>query len=157
MKVGLTALEVPSELRRDQAASPRWELTGDLLAEIDSIASAHHTPTLFFLIPSIEEVEPSVLKARTKAFGIDSLALDIDQPDRIMADQLRRRGLESVSLLAPLRDAQRRGVVLYGRADPHPSADGHRVMWNAIAPAIAQRLGLPYNAQAQSAPDCSMP
>ena len=156
MRLGLTAVEVPEGLRRAEAASPRWEVTGALLARIDSAAAARGAATLFALVPSIEEVDPAVLRDRTRAFRIDSASLDLEQPDRRMAAELRSRRLPFVSLLEPLRAAQGRGVSLYGRADPHPSAEGHRVMWNALAPAIATRLGLPYHADAEE-PACGPP
>lgn len=157
MRLGLTALEVPSELRRSEADSPRWGVTADILAEIDSMAAATGVPTVFALIPSIEAVEPSILQERTDAFGLDATSLDVDQPERRMSLELNRRGLTVVSLVASLREARSRGVVLYGRADPHPSADGHRVMWNTIAPMLAGRLGLPYEGPAGSGPPCDAP
>ena len=157
MRFGLTAIEVPSELRKSEAEAPRWSLTADLLAEIDSMAASRGIPSVFALIPSIETVVPSVLSERVEAFGIDSASIDIEQPERLMRGELERRGLSVVSTLQPLRAAQGRGVVLYGRADPHPSAAGHQVMWNAVAPALAAALHLPYDAEAPEDPDCALP
>lgn len=157
MRFGLTAIEVPSEIRMSEAASPRWQMTADILAEIDSMALSRGTPAIFILIPSIETVEPSVLQERVEAFGIDSTGLDVEQPERLMRSELERRGLNVISVLGPLRAAQGRGVVLYGRADPHPSAAGHQVMWNAVAPALAAALGLPYDGRNIGAPACGPP
>ncbi len=157
MRAGLTALEVPSELRRDQVTSPRWQLTGEILSGIDSMAAARGVPTLIVLIPSIEEVDPSVLRDRVEAFGIDPNSLDIGQPERLMMEELQRRRLTVLSLTKPLREAQARGLKLYGQADPHPSADGQRVMWDATAPAIARLLHLPYNAPPGRRSQCESP
>ena len=142
MRLGLTGVYVPSELRRTEAESRRWQVTGGLLAGIDTLARQHGTPTLFVLIPSIEQVDSEVLARRTRAFHIDPASLDLDQPDRLMRAQLTALGLEWVSLLDPLRAAQARGVQLYGRVDPHPTAVGHQVMWNAVATALTKRLGI---------------
>ncbi len=157
MTLGLTAIELPSELRRSEAASPRWHLAGEILSEIDSVAAANGAPMLVALIPSIEEVVPSALQDRARAFGVDVTALDVDQPDSIMVSELQSRGLAFVSLLRPLREAAGRGVALYGQVDPHPSAAGHQVMWNAIAPVVAERLGLTYDWTGGSDPACDLP
>lgn len=156
MRLGLSAVEVPMELRRDRAGSERWGLTGAFLGEIDSLASAHHIPVVFALVPSPEQVDPAVLEFRTRALGIDSASLDIDQPDRLIGAELQHRGLTFVSLLQPLRDSRARGRSLFGRVDPHLSADGHRVFWNAVAPVLIQRLNLPDQADG-GGPSCAAP
>lgn len=156
MRLGLTAVEVPMELRRDQAGSERWALTGSILGEIDSLASAHHVPVVFALVPAPEQVDPAVLALRTGAFGIDSASLDIDQTDRLIGAELQRRGLTYVSLLQPLRESRARGQSLFGRVDPHFSVDGHRVFWNVVAPVLTQRLKLP-DQTAGGDPSCTAP
>jgi hypothetical protein len=155
MHFGLTAVELPSELRRSESQSPRWGVTADILADIDSLATKHGTPALFVLIPAVEEVDPELLQLRARAFGVDTSALDLDQPDRLLGLELQRRKLTVVSLLKPLREAQSRGVSLYGQVDKHPSADGHRVMWDAIAPALAGRLGLADHPALAAGPPCA--
>lgn len=157
MHMGLTGFEVPVEIRRDQATSTRWSVTADILAEIDSVGRAHGVPTVFALIPAIEQVVPGVLQDRTRSFGIDPASLDLDQPERLMTRELSKRGLKYVSLLPDLRSAFARGVTLYGRVDMHPSADGHRVMWNGIAPLLAQALKLPYQEPPADPPACHLP
>jgi hypothetical protein len=157
MRVGLTPIEVPSILRRSEAQSPRWGVTADILADIDSVAKTHGAPVVFALIPAIEQVEPAVFQERIRSFGIDSSALDLDQPERLMIHELQLRNLTYVSLLPALRAAQARGVTLYGRVDMHPSADGHRVMWDGIAPILARTLGLQYHPDPGAGPPCSPP
>ena len=157
MRAGLTNIEVPSELRRSQAPSPRWGVTADILADMDSLAKAHGVPAVFALIPAIEQVEPAVLQDRTKSLGINPVSLDLDQPERLMIQELQRRKLSYVTLLESLRSARARGVSLYGRVDMHPSADGHRVMWDGIALLLAQALGLPYHPAPDAGQPCSPP
>jgi len=157
MRAGLTAVEVPTDLRREEATSPRWQVTGDILADIDSFASAYGVPAAFALIPANEQVDPAVFQLRTKAFGIDPTSLDLDQPDRLMVAELQRRGLSFVSLLAPLRAGQARGLPMYGRVDPHPSEEGHRIMWDAVAPLLARRLGLKYDVGTAAGAPCTPP
>lgn len=152
MRLRLTAVEVPSEIRRSQATSSRWRFTGDILARIDSLAAKHGTPAAFFLIPSIEQVEPEILELRSKAFGISPDSLDLDQPGQLLSAELERHRLSFVSLLGPLREAQVRGVTLYGKVDMHPSAEGHRVMWDAVAPFLAERLGLTFRPDSVEGP-----
>jgi len=157
MQAGLTALEIPTELRRDQAVAPRWRLTGDILADIDSLAKSRGIPTLFVLIPSIEQVDPAALQLRLKAFRVDPSSLDLDQPDRLLAAELSRHGLRYVSLLAPFRAAQARGVSLYGRVDPHLDAEGHRLLWSTVGPTMARALSLPYDSTLSLGAPCGVP
>jgi hypothetical protein len=156
MQLGLTHIEIPIELRRDQATSPRWAITGSILADIDSLARAHGAASLFMLIPSIEQVEPEILQNRARSFHIDPATLDIDQPERLIKAELEKHHLRYFSVREALRAAQQRGVTLYGRADMHPSAEGHRVMWNTLAPHIAQALKTPYS-DVSPDPACSAP
>lgn len=157
MRFGLTALEIPTELRRDQAASARWQLTADILAEIDSVARLQDVSTLFMLVPSIEQVDSAALQLRVRAFGVDPSTLDVDQPDRLLAAELERRRLAFVSLLPAFRLAHARGVSLYGRVDPHFSPDGHRLAWNVVAPRLAAALHVPYWPIDDSGPPCGAP
>lgn len=157
MRAGLTALEIPTELRRDQAAAPRWALTGAILADIDSLAAARGIPVVYALIPSIEQVDAAALTLRLEAFGVDPASLDLDQPDRLLTSELGRRGVTAVSLLGPFREAHSRGVRLYGRADPHLSAAGHRVIWNQLAPVMAHALGDPYPPGPAETWECDAP
>jgi hypothetical protein len=157
MRAGLTPVEVPPNLRKSEATSTRWAVTADILAGIDSAAKVRGIPTMYMLIPAIEQVMPDVLAERAKSFKIDPASLDLDQPDRLMAAELEKRKLTLVDLLPLLREAQQRKVDLYGRADMHPSPAGHRIMWNGAAPLLAQTLKLPYSVPADSAAPCSMP
>ncbi len=156
MMLGLTHIEIPIELRRDQATSGRWAVTGDILADIDAMAKARGAATLYMLIPSIEQVEPEILAHRARSFHIDPSTLDIDQPERLISRELEKHHLDFFSVREALRAAQQRGVTLYGRADMHPSADGHRVMWNTLAPHLARELQAPYRDSSTDSA-CSMP
>lgn len=141
IRLGLTAIEVPSELRRNEAHSARWGVTAGIFAEIDSVARAHSTRAVFFLIPSIEQVDPATFAYRTRTFGIDPDSLDVNQPDSLLAIAMHRYGLQPVSLLGPLRTAERSGLRLYGLVDDHLNATGHAAMWKALEPSIVEALG----------------
>lgn len=154
MRLGLTTIDIPAVLRRSEAGSARWGRTADMLAQIDSLASARGIPTVFVLIPAIEQVVPRVFEERAEAFGIDPDVFDLEQPERLMAVELQARGLHFVSLLPALRAAERRGAALYGRVDWHPSAEGHQVMWKVVGPAIAQALGFTYSDAPSDDPGC---
>lgn len=155
IRAGLTAVKVPSEIQRNEASSPRWALTAGILAEIDSLAANAGVPTIFALLPSVEQVDPDILRFRAKWFGINPASLDLDQPDRLLGAELQRRGLSYTSLLEPLRSAQRSGLQLYGRVDSHFTSEGHRIYWETIAPVIAQRLGVPFR-PATSTDSCAV-
>jgi len=73
----------------------------------------------------------------------------------MLGAELARRRLAVLSVLKTFRDAQGRGVRLYGQVDTHLSPEGHRVLWNALAPALASRLGL--RDSSSSDPGCGSP
>jgi hypothetical protein len=138
MRMGLTAYYFPDEFRRDVAGSPRWDVTTSALQELARLSASHGTPTLFVLLPISFQVYPQLFDDYLRAFHIDSAAVDIDQPTRILYQKLSTAGLNVVDALPALRAAadSRR---LYGAVDDHLSADGHRVLADAIAP-VAARL-----------------
>ena len=140
MRLGLTARYIPPELREDQRDWAAWDVTADVLAEIDALARDRGVPAIFALIPSNYQVDPELLRSHARALGLDPSTLDPEQPNRILGGALLDRGLAVVDLLPAFRSAHQAGDVLYGRIDPHFAPDGHREMWRAMGPYVAEIL-----------------
>jgi hypothetical protein len=140
MRLGLTAEYFPVEFMRSEAAAPRWDLTAGLLADLAAAADAHQVRTLFVLLPTPWQMEPLVFAEYIAGFGLDSTAVDLDQPNRLLGERLRAKGLDVLDPLSTLRSIAGDGTALFGRVDRHLSPDGHRVLADLLAPAIRDRM-----------------
>ena len=138
---GLTAEEFPAELLRGEAGSPRWSVTADILSDIRNVAKAHGVPTLFVLIPAPYQVDTAEFHRSLRAFRIDSAAVDLDQPDRLMGEAMSHHHLDVYDMLSDFRQAARTGSRLYGRVDRHPSPAGHDLLERVLEPLVVARLG----------------
>lgn len=143
MRLGLTAVHIPSELQRAQAGSERWETTASILSEIACLARAEGVPSLFVLIPAVQQVDEELLFRHARSFGVDPDALDADQPDRLLLRETASRELNAVSATESLRTALDRGIEPYGRIDSHLSPDGHRVVWEVVKQPLKDLLREP--------------
>lgn len=155
MRAGLSAVDIPSELRRDEADSERWRATADILSEIATLADDRHIPALFMLIPAVQQVDPNVLARHLSAFRIAPSLLDMDQPDRLVSRELDQKGLAFVSTTQPLRDALSQGTQPFGRIDTHLSPDGHRIVWQAVSNSVHDALGIERRSRGGGDVQCS--
>jgi hypothetical protein len=143
MRVGLTADYFPVELLRREADSPRWGVTAQICRDIRDLARAHDVPTLFMLIPAPFQADTAAFYRALKGFTIDSSAVDLDQPERLLASAMRAYGLDLVDVLAEFRQAERSGRRLYGTVDPHLSPAGHDLLERLVEPVVAAKLSHP--------------
>lgn len=148
MKLGMTADYFPGEFLRAQAGSPRWDVTADVAEQLHDDAAAAGVPVLFVLVPDRLAVYDADLRRYAAGFGIDSSAIDLDQPTRLLGERFASRGLRVVDALPAFRDAARRGPRLFGTIDPHLSPEGHEVLAAVVAPAAEAAV----SAVRQSAP-----
>lgn len=140
IRLGLSAAYIPWVLIRDRRDGVEWEATADVLARIDSLATAQGTPARFVLIPSQYQVDQQLFDSHVEAFGLDASTLDLDQPSTRMREELEERGLYVIDALEPFRQAHRGGLRLYGKVDPHLSPAGHRVLYDLVAPTVIETL-----------------
>lgn len=140
MKTGMSADYFPDDMQKSSATSPRWDVTSGLLADIATLATRRHTPTLFVLIPAPFQVDTATFTEFRRGFGVDSSTVDLDQPDRIIGARLRARHLDVIDVLAPFRAADQDGPRLYGSVDRHLSPRGHQVLARLVEPRIQELL-----------------
>jgi hypothetical protein len=140
MRVGLTAEYFPIEFLRSEATSPRWDVSADICRDIARLAARRRIPTLFVLIPAPFQVDRAVFRQYNRGFRIDSGAVDLDQPTRLMVERLKTRGLKVVDALPAFRAAHELDVVLYGSTDRHLTPKGHQVLYDLLEPFIAELL-----------------
>ena len=131
MKLGLTAAYFPDGFRRGEADEPKWDVTMDILGDLAAEADRHGVPTLFLILPADFQVDAEVFQRHVEGFGLDAADVDLRQPNRILVEGLRARGLDVIDALPALQAAFEEGVRSYGHIDTHFNPDGHRVVWEA--------------------------
>lgn len=139
-KLGLGGPEFPFEIRRQEAASPRWGITADIAADLGAEARRHGVSTTFVLIPSAYQVDTVVFRSFARTFDLDPAHVDLDQPNRLLVREFRSRNLRVVDALEALRIANETGRQLFGSVDEHLSAEGHAVMATLTVPPVLEAM-----------------
>lgn len=140
MRMGLSPAYVPPGVRRAEAAGPLWDVTADACRDLAALAAARGVPAVFVLIPAPQLVDSAVLGEYVRAFRLDTLDVDFEQPHRLLPVALRSRGLTVVDALPALRQAAAAGTALYGRVDDHLTPEGHAALEAAIADSLVAAL-----------------
>jgi len=132
-------------MRARQLGGPPNRKLAHLLHHVDEMRRlAGSTPLLFVLIPDEFQVEDDLW--REVQAGLPGPPLDRDQPQRLLGEALRARGLPYLDLLPrlravpPLADGRRH---VYHLCDTHWNARGNRVAGEALAEALAERALAP--------------
>jgi len=140
MRLGLTAEEFPVDLLRSRSSAPDWSVTAELLRDIRDLAQAHRVPALFVLIPAPFQADTAAFYRALRGFKIDTSAVDLDQPNRLLSQAMRAYHLDVLDVLPDFRRAERSGARLYGTVDPHLSPAGHELLERLVEPTVAARL-----------------
>lgn len=140
IRLGLSAAYVPRGILRETADGPRWEVTADILADLQEAADSADVPIVFVLIPAQYQVDLELFENHADAFGISEAAVDLDQPNERLANELEVRGLDAVDVLPAFREAKADGAVLYGSVDSHLSPNGHHVLFELLQDDLTKRM-----------------
>ena len=92
------------------------------------------------LVPAPFQADTAAFYQALRGFRIDTSAVDLDQPNRLLSQAMRAFHLDVLDVLPDFRRAERSGVRLYGTVDPHLSPEGHDVLEREVEPAVAARL-----------------
>ena len=142
-RLGLTAEEFPIDLLRREAGSPRWSVTGEICRDIRESAAAHGVPVLFVLVPAPYQVDSVDFSQALREFKIDPGAVDLDQPDHLLAEAMRPYRLTLLDALPEFRRGAKAGGRLYGSVDRHLSPEGHDVLERLLEPVVAAAISKP--------------
>ncbi len=140
MQAGLAVLTFPSAFLEETASDGRWEVTAGLLTDLRDLAASHDVPTLFVLIPTPFQIDEADLRRYVEGYGLDPEAIDLEQPNRILAAELEGAGIRVVDLLPDFRRAHADGVRLYGVVDQHFTPEGNRLFAERVIPAALDLL-----------------
>jgi hypothetical protein len=143
MRTGTSGGYFPSEFLKSELTAPRWKIAGDVSQEIAELAEAHGAQALFVLIPSDFQVNSANFHQQVRGFGLDTTAIDLDQPSRRLEEELTGRGLRVVNVLAAFRQLNEDGESLYGDTDLHLSPAGHEALARLVTPAATALLTHP--------------
>jgi len=109
--------------------------TFKFLDEMEAYCRQRAVPLVLVVIPRSYQVYPEERRELIEALDISEADLDLDRPQRLLAEWASRRGVAAVDLLPAFRLHQQEnpGVNLYHYPDAHWNAAGHRLAAEAIA------------------------
>jgi len=140
-RVGLTAYYFPTAMYVSEADSDMWETTTELLVGIQELADAQDIPVLYVLLPAVYQVDEAQFAEYQAYFDIDPATTDLDQPNRILTENLEAKDLAVVDLLPVFRQAHDDGIgPLYGQIDRHLTPEGHQLVAEYLQPYLVDML-----------------
>ena len=78
------------------------------------------------------QVDEQIFYQYLDYFSISLDSVDLDQPNRLLAEQFMEKQLQLIDVLPFLREKSREGVSHYGRIDTHLNQIGHKAVAEAI-------------------------
>lgn len=140
MRLGLTADYFPIDYLRAQANSPRWVSTAAILSELSDVAEAKGVPTIFVLVPEAFQVYSNDFDDYVRGFGIDTSAVDLEQPSRRLEEELTSAGLAVIQTLDDFRAVADSSARLFGLIDHHLTPEGHQVLARLVSPYVVREI-----------------
>jgi lysophospholipase L1-like esterase len=140
LRLGLSADYFPRGVRLAEADSPMWDVTLEVLREINTVAANHQTPALFVLIPAPFTVDPLVFEQIRAGFDVDPESLDASQPGRLIAERLESAGIAFASAVEPFIEEHQAGNAVYGSIDRHLSPQGHVILYEFLEERLRKTL-----------------
>ncbi len=138
-RLGLSANYFPPIFQLEEVSSDRWDVTTTICQRIEQEFRSRGIPVLFVLIPAPYQVDAARFEAYTKAFQIDSQAVDLDMPGKLLGRRFQAHGLQLLDPLNSMRERKQLGQDLYGEVDGHLNAKGHEVLAELLLPEV-QRM-----------------
>ena len=132
---------LPKEILLSEADSPNWEITTNILADIDRLAVEADTPMLVVLLPPVYYLDDEELNTLVQALNLQPNEVYWQQPSQIFATKFEEVDIAYVDVTPTMRAAYADGnTELYGRIDRHFSPAGHQVVANYLTPIILEKL-----------------
>lgn len=119
-----------------------WELTGALLRELHSVTQRSGARLLVAVIPSREIADPAQWPRLVGWFpALAAGTWEVDLPRRRILDLLSAAGINAVDTTAAFQEHEAQGNESgFFDFDPHPDAEGHRWIAQALLPALEREL-----------------
>lgn len=136
-RVGLTAHYFPEIFLRSDSTSSRYGATADICLAIKGLFDAYNTPVLFVLLPAPYQVHEDVFDEHVRGFNINPADVDLEQPNRLFAQEMASRGLVLHDPLFYMRARASSGVQQFGAIDNHLNERGHETVAEYLAAEVA--------------------
>ena len=118
-----------------------FRATLSALDGIDAFCRRSGAALLLAALPRSVQVDPAEAAEMTRALGWTSGEMDLDRPQRVLAEWAGSRGVRFVDLLPAFRQrAEAGGAPLFYTPDAHMTPAGHEAAALAIEPALAELL-----------------
>lgn len=144
-KAPASALEqTPGSIEDKQPGpDPRvWEAFIQTIDHLEEEVVASGANFLVSLAPDAEQVELERLGKVSNSLGLGQSPPQPDQTDRLLAQALQSKGVDFVPLASYLRQNRDSEQPLYWKYDRHWTAEGHRIVAEAISLRVINSLEL---------------
>lgn len=139
-KIGIITRKDPKEFFTSELASPRWQITAEICADIRNECESQRTTVIFVLIPPIYQVQENLFYDYAHFHNLPDSSFDLDQPNRLLALEFSKRSLVLADPLRFLRQEADKGRRLYGRVDRHLNPAGHHAVAEFLLPVVEECL-----------------
>jgi hypothetical protein len=139
-RLGLTARHFPDVFLLSEHESPRWQSATLICRKIQQECEQYSTACIFVLIPTEYQVDQDIFNEYLSAFRINPQEVDIEQPNRLLAQCFKQFKMTLLDPLLYLRQKANKGEVLYGQIDFHLNANGHHAITEYLLPTIEAGL-----------------
>ena len=128
-RLGLAENTVPQKYQNAKRDSlVIWGVTSDIFLDIEDRFAQSGTPVLFVLLPESFQVYPQLWQDWLLSAGVPVDSVDLEMPNRQLADAFESRGMVLHDALDYLRVRAQEAEPLYGKVDRHFSPTGHEAM-----------------------------
>ncbi len=138
----LRAYNLPPEFCAKEF-SPRmnraWFSTQTILRDIATLVRQQNKRLFIVILPTIYQVYRQSWDEYIAALKLDPDSYDLDKPQAILSAFCKAEGIEVFDVLPMLR-ANAANEQLFFPVDGHPTAEGHRLIGEALADYVALRI-----------------
>ncbi len=118
-----------------------WNTTQSIMLEAAETAKVHHHRLVVIILPTSYQVYPEIWDKYISGMKINPLLYDLDKPQRILKEFFTQHNIEFVDALPILRK-EAAGPLLFFPIDGHLTAEGHKVVANAVRDYLRSTPGL---------------
>ncbi|MBU0518328.1 hypothetical protein KJ564_05250 [bacterium] len=140
--LGYTNRAIPDVFWVENRDFDKWEINAQICLSIAEKFKKYEIPVVYILIPTVFQCNTKFFDNHIQSSNISPAAVDLYQPNRILAEKLAERNLLLIDPLESLQEKEEAGIVVNGMIDRHLNEAGHRVLAEFIYPTIVDQLGL---------------
>lgn len=116
-----------------------WSSTQTILRDLAALVRKHNRQLILVVLPTIYQVYRQSWDDYIAALKLDPASYDLDKPQTLLADFCKTEGIEMLDVLPVLRSNAANARLFYP-VDGHPTAEGHRIIGEALAEHLVSKL-----------------